>query len=303
MADNEISGTLHALGAAGDAAAVIAAVEAREFVKTELTGDWIDPVVLTTPDSARRDLVDLEVFGDWPRRSIGTSVVYSAESFVELFQKLTGEDAAVVRSSARIYADEPHRALIAVLNDDTDEVAGWRDRRIELQLRPTPEWEHWTSRQGLRDQQTFAETIEEGLKEIVSPSAAEMLELAQSFQASVSAKFKQGGQLSNGRRQFTYEEDIQASAGNEGQIIIPGEFRLSVTPFIGGEHVDITARLRYRLPPAGGALTIGYKLDRPHEAELAAFEAIRDAVGTHLGPPIDGIPPTARAAAPLATKL
>lgn len=270
--------------------AAVAALEQREFVKTEPLNleDRNEVLLVTTPVTAVRHLVDLEALRAVPRRRHGTVKVYSADSFVELYNQLVGAEG----ERARVYADEDQGALVAVLNDDGIE-PGWRDHRIELALRPTPEWTHWTSHQGLHDQQYFAEAIEDGLKEIRVPSAAEMLELAQNFQASVGVKFKQGGRLADGRRQFTFEEDIQASAGEAGQITIPGEFVLEITPFVGGGPVTMTARFRYRLPQGGGSLQIGYVLERPHEAEAEAFVAIRNAVAAVLGPAIDGVAPQA----------
>lgn len=197
-----------------------------------------------------------------PRRAVGTLDVHDAESFDLALGQRGG-------LSAPIYANEETMSLVAVLNDD-DEMPGWRDHRVSLALRRTPEWADWCNGQGLGAQQRFAERIEDGEPEIVQPAAADMLTIAQTFYASVGVNFRSANRLANGETQFAYEEDVKASAGSKpGTIAIPETFRIRVRPFIGSDAYEVTARLRYRLK--GGELSIGYTLVRPDEVERDAF--------------------------------
>jgi uncharacterized protein YfdQ (DUF2303 family) len=220
----------------------------------------------------RFDTLDL---ADAPLRSRGTVTVHSAPSFVAAVQDRAGDCGATV-----VYADEVVNKLVAVLNDDTTGDPGWRDYRVELGLRRTSEWDHWRNNQGLKAQKEFALVIEDGLDEIRSPAAATMLELAQTFTASIGAKFKQQARLDNGARQLTYEEEIDAKAGNAGALVIPAEFTLEVRPFYGSGSHPIQARLRFEIK--GGELSIGYFLVRPHEVEREAFAFMVDQVETGL---------------------
>lgn len=207
-----------------------------------------------------------------PRRSTGTVHVHDADSFIEAIVHRVSDDPTALQDVVA-YADGSTMALVAVLNDDTATTPAWRDYRVSLSLTPTEEWTAWCHGQDLGPQQRFAERIEDGLREIVDPSGAEMLELAQTLHVNVGVKCKSGHRLANGETQFTYEEDVQASAGKTGTLTIPNEFTLGIAPFIGTEPYEVKARLRFK-PPRGGELQIGYILDRPHDVERAAFADI-----------------------------
>ena len=198
-----------------------------------------------------------------PRRAIGTVQVHTAASFLDAIQRLT-------ITPPTVYVDEDAMSLTAVLNDDDAGGNGWRDHRVALALRRTPPWEAWLKGQGLGDQQRFAERIEDGELEIVAPTPAEMLELAQTFHATTEAKFKSGTRLSSGQTQFVYEEEVKATGGvSPGSITIPERFSIKVRPFVGSDPFGVEARFRYRLK--GGDLQMGYELIRAEDVEREAF--------------------------------
>lgn len=216
---------------------------------------------------------DLEPLQAQPDRLRGTVLVTDAASFVGAVLDRKAADLNV----PSIYADSSTNRLVAVLNDDAGKKTGWRDYRVSLSLIRTPEWTHWLSKDGrLMPQEEFAEHIEDGLTELTSPPAADMLDLAQSFHATNTARFKTQRRLGSGETQFMYEEDISATAGGSGTLSIPTQIELSVMPFYGARPVFVQAWFRYRL--AREALTLGYKIERSHEVEQRAFEEIRDDV-------------------------
>lgn len=221
---------------------------------------------------------DVEQFGDNPVRSRGRTFVYNADAFAAAVARRAVTDAP----SPVIYADEATNSLTAVLNDDYAATPGWRDYRVELFLRSTPEWTAWKLRDGkMLGQEAFAEHIEDSLAELREPAASVMLELAQTFHATTAARFKGGNRLASGARQFVYEEDIEASGGAQpGTIEIPERLLLAVAPFYGSPRYEVGAWFRYRLTRESFAL--GYKLDRPHEVERAAFDAVRGSVEEKL---------------------
>lgn len=231
--------------------------------------------------------LDHERLFDKPRRAVASVVVRDAAGFGAAVEQRKFQ-------TVSLYADDESMALTAILNDDHGTVAGWRDNRVSLSLRKTPEWSHWKERDGrMLDQKEFALHVEDGLKEIIDPAAADMLDLAQTFQATTSAKFKGGQRLATGERQFVYEEEIDAAAGKAGQVAIPETFTLRVAPFYGSPTVDITARFRFTL--RANVLTLGYKLDRPHEVELSAFQSTVSDVENALGlTAVAGVAPAAR---------
>lgn len=243
------------------------------------------------PHDGVRDVLDLDWLAPHPRRARGTVTVHDADGFATAVRQRCAEVGDVV-----IYVDELAPALVAVLNDDTIDDAGWRDYTVRLGLRKTPEWVFWNEHQGLGDQEKFAETIEEGLDEITNPDPASMLELAQTFHATTTSRFSGGQRLATGERQLLFSEDITASSGSKaGQLSFPGSFTIKVKPYLGTENVVIEARLRFRL--RDGKLQIGYQLHRPEEVERQGFHLLCDTVERELPEAayIAGSAPAARA--------
>lgn len=240
------------------------------------------------PDGGSFQLVDLvaerEKQGLTPYRKRGSATLHTAASLSEYVQRHA-------TAATAIYADIEKASVVAVLNGDTADTAGWGDFRATLVLRHPPAWKRWLSRNGvLGSQQQFAEHIETGLTEIVEPPAADLLEMAQHFQATAKVDFRSAKVLSNGQRQLTYEETIDAKAGQKGQLTIPAEFTVALQPFEGSAVYRVLARLRYRI--ADGSLVIGYQLDRPEEVLRAAFDDVLNEIAETTGlTPFAGVAP------------
>ena len=221
------------------------------------------------------ELKDHEQFAPHPRRSRGGVITRDVGSFLTAVRQR--ED-----GPRSLYADETRSQLetrtvlpllTCILNDDHGATPGWRDHQVCLAIQRTPEWEMWRANDGkLLPQHEFARHIEDGLREVREPSPADMLDMAQSFQAITNAKFRGGQRLATGERQFMYDEEVAAKAGAQGQITIPDEFVLEVVPFYGAHPVTIRASFRFQLRQA--ELSLGYRLDRPHELERAAFRGM-----------------------------
>lgn len=214
------------------------------------------------------NVICLDSFGNHPRRKTGRYTFATLEAFIAYLK---------VFESDKLTVWVPNRegSISAVLDDHSANVAQWGEHRATLTLEKTDEWQHWLARDGvLGTQQEFAEHVEKGVGEVWLPDGATMLELAQSFHASVGGAFKSVRRLQDGSLDVQVVEDIDAKAGFNGQIEVPKEFVLRLSPFIGEDPHELTARLRYRL--RDGALTIGYMLDRPNKILEAAFTAIHD---------------------------
>lgn len=243
--------------------------------------------------------IDLRHLRPAPGRSTGTVLVYDAESFALAVERLAITDiGGGARPKPVVYVDPAANELTAVLNDDTATAPGWRDHRVALELRRTPEWAAWIAGQDYGPQRAFAERIEDGMPEIVTPSGAVMLELAQTFHATIDVKFRSGARLADGSTQFLFDEDVKASAGSSpGSLTIPELFTIGVAPFVGSDVVAVDARLRYRL--RSGDLAIGYFLVRAEAVELDAFGSVVASVRDFLDESVlflNGPAPTVAAA-------
>lgn len=230
----------------------------------------LDPTQIhhrVVPAGATGEVIDLERYLPAPRRERGSVRLQTVDDFVRYVQR--HDDPA----ATTVWVDIDAHLVVAVLNDHTQEDAQWGDHRATLQLKPTDEWTHWTSRDGkLLAQEDFAEHIEDGLAEIVSPDGATMLEVAQSIQGTTKAEFKAAHRLSNGTIGVQYVEEQTAAAGAKGEIEIPERFELAIAPFLGEEPYRVRARLRYRI--RSGDLAIGYRLDRPNDVVRDAIDHI-----------------------------
>jgi uncharacterized protein YfdQ (DUF2303 family) len=272
MSDAE-SKTFGEIAESGDVAAALAAgVTLAEPVELDPTKVY-DRVL---PDCATHEIIDLERFLSRPRRATGTVRPQTVDDLVRYVQRHDDEE------STTLWVDEDGQQVSAVLNDHPSGQSAWGDHRAHLQLRLTPEWRRWTALDGkLVGQEDFAEHIELGLPEIVSPDGATMLEIAQSIEGSKSADFKSGHRLQDGNVAIEYVEQTSARAGQKGELDIPARFRLAIAPFLGEEPAEIQARFRYRI--AGGGLRLGYLLERPELVIRESIDRIGDRLASQFG--------------------
>lgn len=219
------------------------------------------------------DLFTDEKYLDAPRRKHGTVTVDDVASFAQYWDKHAyGADAAP--NGSEVFADVKTATITAVLNAHQAHEPDWQDHRLTLQLEYTPEWSAWAKNNTRSmSQAAFAEFIEDHLTDIASDdkapcSPADLLEMAQQFQAHTKVEFKSGHRISSGQVQFAYAETIEAKAGERGTITIPTAFDLGIRVFDDLEPYRVKARFRYRMHD--GALTLSYHLNDPERVTREA---------------------------------
>jgi uncharacterized protein YfdQ (DUF2303 family) len=237
-------------------------------------------LIHTLPSGASVSVTDLERYLPAPRRARGTVRPQTVEAFSDYVTRHA-------EPGTTIWVDGEARRLTAILDDHhgvapgTEQVPGHGEHRAVLDLAHTPEWNHWVTNDCRKfTQSDFAEHIEDGAAEIVVPNAAEMLELASSFHARSSAVFRSAKRLQSGEVQMQYDEEVTATAGKSGDLVVPSDFTLAVAPFVGEPSYKLTARLRYRI--SSGTLSLSYKLDRPHEVIRHALADIASRLDENL---------------------
>lgn len=251
----------------------IASVEPRVLAEGEL-------VAFVVPDGARLETVDLHEklkrYANAPARAAGTHQAATVQAFINITTRHKSE------LHTTIWVHPVTGVIVAVLNDHgDDQAAGWGDHRVELKLTATDEWKRWTALDGqFLDQQKFAEHIQDGLTEIHSPPAADLLEVVQTMQGSTNASWANGVNLTNGAVTMKYVENVDATAGSGGNLTVPTDFKLVMAPFIGEDVVEIDAKLRWRLN--GGKLSLGYKLDNPGRVVREVLERISTRLSEHF---------------------
>lgn len=218
---------------------------------------------------------------DTPRRIVRAVTVADVESLADYLAHNTyGDRAGLVNAgslgnsgSLELWADIDNRTIRAII-DGGD---GWRKHTATLQLKLSREWVEWAAIDGkLHDQAAFAQFIEDHLSTIAEPDGARLLDICQTLQATTTTQFKQQAILANGQRQLRFEEQVEARAGQKGDLTIPGELLLVLRPFLGSAPVGIPARFRLRIRE--GVLSLGVKLAEPEVALERAFGDIVDDV-------------------------
>lgn len=251
-----------------DAAAIIAT--AQEASKPHVLNAEILYAVRDSAGAVQP--LDLERFREQPDRAKGTYKPATVDAFIDYVEKHANDDYTTVW----VHPTQGH--IEAILDDNAPGETAWRSHRASLDLIVTPEWKFWLENDGdLMGQQAFAEKIEDGIREVHEPDAAEMLEIAQSIQATTDVAFRSSIQVHSGEVQMAYDEKVEASAGRTGELTVPKTFVLAIAPFVGEPAYKITARLRYRVD--SGTLRIGYRLEQPERAVRDVLEGIAGRVG------------------------
>lgn len=261
--------------------------EARDIIETAQQAadpfaveDDVDYYITRGPggDTGLLDIAKVrDARAENPRRITGNPTVHTHDSFEEY----------VTRHRTReleVWADDKTSTVTAVFDSHADQ-AGWGQHRLTLQLRQTADWQVWAGQSGkMLRQVDFAEFIEDNVENIVAPPSADMLELAQSFQANNNVVFESSKFLDSGHRQLVYKENVEAKAGRRGELDIPNHFELALQPYVGLETYRVRARFRYRI--VDGDLLLGYKLDRPDDVLRIAFDDTVTKISDDLTQPV-----------------
>lgn len=227
----------------------------------------------------RIDLTGNE-YRDYPKRKRGTVTVRNVASFAHYYGKHASD-------ASEVFADLDAGTFTAVLDAHEHHPgnASWQQHRLILQLEHTLPWSTWLAldRQWMT-QAEFAEFIEDNCRDLHHDgrvSAADLLEIAQHFQAHTKVNFTGGTRLATGQTQLVYSETIEATAGNRGQVVIPAEFDLGIFPFEDCAYNALAARFRYRLN--NGQLKLGYFLNDPQRVAREAVAQIGEKLADECG--------------------
>lgn len=240
------------------------------------TGVYYDTVTGEVVDI--RSLLADALGADHPKRKEGLYAVRDVESFVAYVQK-HGLD------ETELWADRLQGKVTAVLDAHGAGHAGWQKHNAELRLEIDPDWSDFLQRSGnYYSQADFAEFVEDHLHCFVSPTAAEMLELAQTFQATTKVDFQSSTRVKSGETQLTYAEHTSAGSGKTGKLAIPDTFTVGLAPYRCVSPYRVEARFRYRID--GQQLRLGYKLVRPDKVSDDAFNQVIEDIHTALNRPV-----------------
>lgn len=159
------------------------------------------------------------------------------------------------------------------------------EHRIVFRPEPDPEWGAWASIHGKPIAQAdFADFVEEHMTSVVTPEAADLLELIQDVRGHKNVSWQAGQRLQDGTQRLEWTEEQTARSG-KGQTDVPSEITIRTPIFRGEDPVTFDAWLRYRIAD-GGKLTFTVKLKRPNDIVPEALDAIAAKIGGGTGQPI-----------------
>ena len=232
--------------------------------------DQLDPgTIYSAPDGDGDIFVfNTDEYAPTPRRKTGTYRVTNVDHFIDYLTKHANPN-------TELWGNPNNGTVKAVINahGPNSEPAGWEDHTLTLTLTKTDDWNDWTNTDRKWQRQVdFAEFVEDHLHNFMTPTAADMLELAQSFTAHKTVAFESGTRTNSGATTLVYRETIDSKAGRKGDITIPDRLELKIPPFEGFNEYKVPARFRYRIND--GALAMSVALERPRDILNAAFEHV-----------------------------
>ena len=256
-----------------NAAAILQAGSALSEVRH--VGPYEHPYVVV-PEGY--EVKSLEKMLNAPRRSSGEREFFDADSFIAFVNEVKHGHL----SSTRVYGRlAPSPKFVAVFNDDAAHAPGFRDFRANYNAPLSVEWTTWSKMDGQgMNQENFASFVEKNLPDVIKPAAADFLEISRTLEAKKAVNFKSAIRLSDGKNQFTYEEDIKGTASN-GRLEIPESFAIGIPVLEGGPRYQVEAKLRYRIKE--GNLVLWYELVRPHKIVEDAAKGVKQYIAEGIG--------------------
>lgn len=243
-------------------------------------------ITTSTGEVVQIDLTGSQ-YRDYPARITGTAAVDTVASLLAYWDKHHTD-------ASDVFTDRTKYTITAVIDAHAGTEPGegnlvdWQQHRATCTLVLSNPLATWLGGNGkLMSQEEFAEFVEQNIPFIGEPPAADLKEMAETFQATTTAEFRAGVKFVSGQRTIQYNETVDATIRN-GSIPVPAMLTLALPIWRGDTEARLfTARLRYRAnTPSPGKLSIGYVLDRPQDVIDAAFAAAVTQVAEHVGRPV-----------------
>jgi len=236
------------------------------------------------PHASHTVEIDMEAGHPQPSRKSGAVTVFDAASFNQVLAD--NADAGSIAIYMDRHPEKPR--VVAVMNGNGKGGPGWGDFRVEIAFRKTVQWSKWSALDGkLMQQVAFAEFLEENMEDVVEPAGALLLEIATYLTSVRTVNFRSGIRLSSGAIQFQHDEtdDVQA-----GELSVPEEFTLGISPIFGLASYLVPCRFRWRL--IDRKLHLGFKLQRIETLMAKIVEDVISKIerGANISV-LDGLPP------------
>lgn len=229
---------------------------------------------------------EIDLSADMPSRKVGYVTVTDVASFAGYYIRHADEDSEVFADldagTVTAVLDAHHAASSDFMEDGG---ARWQQHRLTLALRLTEPWTTWLAcDRKFMAQQAFAEFLEDNYRDLDpggAVKAADLLEAAQKFEATVKVEYGAGSRLTSGDVTIRRIETTEQGSGKKGYVQFPEEMDLLLKPYEDCDDASLAARLRYRVTPDG--LKLGYFLNSPERVRQDAVKQVTAKAAEAIG--------------------
>lgn len=228
-------------------------------------------------------LQSLEQYQDNPARIAGIVNLHRFKDFTAYVNAYKG-------AGSRIFV-VPDLALrsggvlaSAILDYPVPGTPSWSTHQVNLVVQPSMEYKMLTNLEGrgLIAQPDFALALRDVARFCTTLSAADLVEIAQTLTLSSKGEFASIEDDFSGSVRFGY--DVQVTAKSEAtkrlNTEVPREIGFNLPVLLGGDNVDVTAELLYRVPASKEEkVKMGIRIPDRTFIERAVLEATADALG------------------------
>lgn len=266
----------------------IAALALKGAAPTFLTGgDGRQFLVSRGPEGEKL----YEVPSKLPTMVVPGRVVQSVT--IETALSLVDYAGAFASDGSRLFANIDADRIVAILDyhkvNESEEDGGkaeadFGEHRATLQLVRSMEWKAWTGADGkLVPQLEFVNFLEENREDIVSPVAADLLEVVRDLQTLRKVDFRSVVREGSENYKIEYANDENVATRTQS-LTLPTEFLLTMPVYFGSASVSIYAMLRWKISD-DNKLLLGFKLKRAERIRQAEFQRIVTEIGEASGLP------------------
>lgn len=246
-------------------------------VAAVVPGPFPHVMQVSDPCNVTTRFQDLEALAPAPRRLRQGTTHETPRSFVAYLRDFKGAE-------TRIFASLANRAVVGAIDyhAPTDEAGdipapSWVEHRAVYPAVFDPGFAAWHDLHGKPiPQKAFARFLEDRADDVVTPSPADLMEVAARFDALRSVTFRSAVNLSTGEREFQYE----TKDATKGSVAVPKLLLVRTPVFQGCDPVEWVARFAYDIDE--GALVFKVTIHRLAQLLDAEFERLCDWIAVDL---------------------
>lgn len=252
---------------------IMAAGAATGEVKTVTPGAYGDRHFILVPDGYTAEEVkfNFDEFSPTPVRNKGKIHVSTADSFKRFVER------ELVAGTTVCFADIERSIFEVVFNyTGAGGTPGWGDRRLVFQLTRDTKWLRWIGSNNKKmPQLSFADFIDANIEDIISPAAADIIELTKQLKIHKKAEFSSVVDPNTGFTNLSFSETISGETvkGNFDGI---GKVELGLVPFRGMAPYKVNANIRFSVDDDSNRLLIHYSMINADIVSEHAFKAVLD---------------------------